>query len=123
MRKPKPDWLKIFLQGFGATLRDLRREKHLFAEHLGARAEIAGSRIGEIERGEVDFSISRLVALAHALDVPWSRLLRRVELQVEGTELRDHQRERCLRAIRRLSAADLELVDAFLDRLLRGTDR
>ena len=106
-----------FLAALGETIRDLRREAHLLQEHVAARAGTVGSRVGEIERGQVDTSISRLRALATVIGLPLSALFRRVELADDPAAveaLRGSVRE----AIRSLRRDDLDLVAAIVRRLL-----
>src|SRR2546425_776535 len=61
-----------FLLRLGATIRALRRQQGLRQGQLGARAGIQGSRIGEIERGAVNTSITRVRSIASGLGVPAS---------------------------------------------------
>ena len=114
---PLTEELRLFVERIGQTLRELRCERGWFQEQLGARAGIAGSRIGEIERGLVDFSISRLVLLARSLDVPPWRVLKRAEHLRPSAELLGEQRARAARLLQRLAPADLDLVVLVLRRL------
>ena len=116
-RAPLTEEVRRYLATIGATLRDLRRQANLLQEQIAVRAGTVGARIGEIERGEVDTSLSRLRALAIALGLPLSAFFRRVEMAADPRAvemLRDQVRE----AIRRLGSDDLDLVAAVVQRLL-----
>ncbi len=116
-RAPLTDEVRRYLRAIGTTLRDLRREAGLLQEQVAARAGTVGARVGEIERGDVDTSLSRLRALSIALGLPLSAFFRRVELAADPRAveaLRDEARE----AIRRLARDDLDLAAALLRRLL-----
>lgn len=116
-RAPLTADVRRYLATIGTTLRDLRREAGLLQEQIAVRTGTVGARVGEIERGEVDTSLSRLRALAIALGLPLSAFFRRVELAADpraAEAMRDQVRE----AIRRLGHDDLDLVAAFVRRLL-----
>ena len=119
-RAPLPDELKAFLRGLGATVRDVRRERGLLQEQIGARAGVTGARIGEIERGIVNTSIARVAALAAALGLPLAALLRRYEVAHLDDRAVDAIRSRVVEMVRRLPVADLDLVAAIVARLVRS---
>lgn len=54
----------------GARLRLLRKERGLSARALAMRLGISPSAISQIERGVLQPSVSRLIAITDALDVP-----------------------------------------------------
>ncbi len=66
---------KRFTKAFGENLRRLRKEKGFSQEFLANGAEIPISQIGRIERGEVNTSISTILALSIALEVEPKELL------------------------------------------------
>lgn len=54
----------------GARLRELRREKGMSARSLAQRLGISPSAVSQIERGVLQPSVSRLIAITDTLDVP-----------------------------------------------------
>jgi len=58
-----------FLKRFGENLRRLRESKGLSQEELYFRANLSKNQVGNIERGEVNTTISTAYALAQALEV------------------------------------------------------
>ena len=63
-------------QRFGDALRIMRKERGLSQEALAERAEMAADYLGFIERGENVPTLTIMLRLADALDVPPSRMLR-----------------------------------------------
>lgn len=61
---------------FGETLRRMRKERGLSQEALAERAGLATDYLGFIERGENVPTLTVLLKLAMALDIPPSELLR-----------------------------------------------
>ncbi|WP_200837054.1 helix-turn-helix domain-containing protein [Dyadobacter sp. 3J3] len=59
-----------YLQAFGAHIRRLREAKNLSQEELYDLAGISKNQIGNIERGEVNTTISSVYAISKALDIP-----------------------------------------------------
>jgi transcriptional regulator with XRE-family HTH domain len=53
----------------GDRLRQLRLERHLSQEELGARADLDRTAIGRLERGEIAPTTKTLLRLARALNV------------------------------------------------------
>lgn len=66
------------LRTFGETVRELRRAQGLSQEALAERAGLHRTYIGGIERGERNIALLNIIALARALSVPPSRLVRDV---------------------------------------------
>lgn len=64
-----------YLIAFGANLRKLRESKDLSQEELYDRAGLSKNQIGNIERGEVNTTISSVYAISVALEVSPSQLL------------------------------------------------
>ena len=118
-RKPIPEEGRAFLKRLGIAICEERRAQQLHQEQLGARAGISGSRIGEIERGIVDTSTSRMFAIAGALGVPPSELLRRVEQATRGTST-ELQRARIVAAIRQADPRVVDVIALFVRLMLRG---
>ncbi len=63
-------------QRFGDALRIMRKERGLSQEALAERADMAADYLGFIERGENVPTLTILLRLADALDVPPSHMLR-----------------------------------------------
>jgi transcriptional regulator with XRE-family HTH domain len=59
----------------GENLRKIRLEKNLSQQELCDEADIPLSQIGRIERGEVNTTISTILALSNALEVEPKALL------------------------------------------------
>lgn len=59
----------------GKKVRELRMEAGLSQEIFADKAGIHRSHLGEIERGEVDMSISMLMKVSQALGVKVSKLV------------------------------------------------
>ncbi len=117
MRRPLTDESRRFLRATGAAVKELRHAAHLLQEQLGARIGAAGSRIGEIERGHVDFGIARARELAAEFDMPLSAFFRRIEVESQSDAAVSERRDRIAMHLRRLSRRDLDLVDVLLRRL------
>jgi len=64
-----------FIKKFGVHLRELRKAKGFSQEKLAGETGFELSQIGRIERGEINTSISHLVAIAKALKVKPEELL------------------------------------------------
>lgn len=58
----------------GQRLRELRKQRGLSQEGLGARAALSGKFIGEVERAEKSISIDSLYRVSVALEVPLRHL-------------------------------------------------
>ncbi|TCK59853.1 helix-turn-helix domain-containing protein [Seleniivibrio woodruffii] len=59
----------------GNRIRELRKKKGLSQEKLAQRSNISPKYVGEIERGEVNISVSVLTELANALDTTVAELM------------------------------------------------
>lgn len=66
-------------QTFARTLYALRIERQLSQEELSFRAEIDRSYLGQLERGEKEPCLGKLVKLAKALEMPLSAFFLRFE--------------------------------------------
>ena len=118
-RSPLTDDAKRFLRDLGETIRAARREAGLKQAQAGARVGIDDARWGEVERGAVDTSVSRVRAMARAVGVPLAALLRRVDVAGRDDRAVEAMRERLREAIRGLAADDLDLLAAIVRRLVR----
>ena len=58
-----------FIKKFGLRLRELRKAKGFSQEELAGETGFELSQIGRIERGEINTSISHVVAIAKALKI------------------------------------------------------
>ncbi|RDB07026.1 XRE family transcriptional regulator [Runella aurantiaca] len=65
-----------FLKRFGENLRRLRELKGLSQEELYFRANLSKNQVGNIERGEVNTTISTAYALSQALGVELPELFK-----------------------------------------------
>jgi transcriptional regulator with XRE-family HTH domain len=66
---------EAILKKFGNHLRELRLQQGLSQQRLGLIADISKNQIGNIERGEVNITLTTSVAIAKALKISVSRLL------------------------------------------------
>lgn len=62
------------LVAFGAKVRALRKEKGLSQEALSNLAGIDRSYMGQIERGEINLTLTKIYQIANALDTTPLRL-------------------------------------------------
>ena len=60
---------------FGRNVRTIRRLREISQEELADRAGIYRSHITLIERGEINFTIDTMEAIAHAMDLEVRDLL------------------------------------------------
>ena len=60
---------------FGAHVRELRAKKGLSQEELTHRANLSKNMIGNIERGEVNPTLTTLNALSSGLKISYSELM------------------------------------------------
>lgn len=58
------------LVAFGARVRALRKDKGLSQEGLSNLAGIDRSYMGQIERGEINLTLTKIYQIADALQVP-----------------------------------------------------
>lgn len=66
---------QAYVDAFGKHIKQLRNSKKLSREAVAAYAEIEVMQIYRIETGKVNTTISTLLALSKALEVPPSELL------------------------------------------------
>lgn len=67
------------LRGLGRAVREARAELRISQEELSLRTGVHRNYIGGIERGERNPSVTTIVRLAGALEVPPSELFREAE--------------------------------------------
>ncbi|MEI7585208.1 helix-turn-helix transcriptional regulator [Runella sp.] len=65
-----------FLKRFGDNLRKLREQQGLSQEELYFRANLSKNQVGNIERGEVNTTISTAYALSQALGIELPELFK-----------------------------------------------
>ncbi|SDQ20949.1 helix-turn-helix domain-containing protein [Microbacterium sp. cf332] len=65
-------------QEIGDVLRDLRLQKGRTLRQVASRASVALGYLSEVERGQKEASSEILAAVAEALDVPISNIMREV---------------------------------------------
>lgn len=63
----------------GRAIRELRLERHLSQEELGAQSQTHRNYVGQVERGERNPSFESLLKIARALDVRLSTLIARTK--------------------------------------------
>ena len=73
--------MKQLNHSIGKKIRELRIKAGLTQEAFADRAEIHRSHMGEIERGEVDISLSALLKVAQGLGVTVSHLTQGIASQ------------------------------------------
>ena len=61
---------------FGERLREERKARKMTLEDVSERADMAWNYIAQVERGERNVGIDNMAALADALNIPLSELLR-----------------------------------------------
>lgn len=67
------------LQALGLVIRDTRKAKHISQEKLAELAQLHRNFVGLVERAETKLAIDSLFAIADALSVPASQLMREAE--------------------------------------------
>lgn len=66
---------KKYLKAFGIHLRKIRNKKQISQEELNFNAGVGKNQIGNIERGEINPTLSTLRAIAKALNISLRELL------------------------------------------------
>jgi len=66
---------KKLIKLFGERVRELRLKKKLSQEELTHRADLSKNMIGNIERGEVNPTLTTLDALSKGLEVSYAELM------------------------------------------------
>jgi len=70
-------------KAFGITLRKLRLSKGLTQEQLGFEADLRRTFISSLELGEKKPSLTTIYQIAKALDIPMSKLMKLVEVEID----------------------------------------
>ena len=65
-----------FIKAFGDNLRKIRIRKGMSQETLAMSADMERSQVARIERGEINTTISTVLAIANALEVEVTDLFR-----------------------------------------------
>jgi transcriptional regulator with XRE-family HTH domain len=68
----------------GRTVARCRRAKKYSWRTLGARSGVSGNTVRNLERGVCSSRINVVAAIAHGLDMPLWRLVRRAERHVDA---------------------------------------
>lgn len=74
-------------QELGDVLRDFRQQRGRTLRQVASRASVALGYLSEVERGQKEASSEILAAVAEALDVPVSLIMREVSYRLEMLEL------------------------------------
>ncbi len=83
---PRRDSSVSFLKALGLSVRQVREQRGLSQEQLGFESELDRTYISGVERGVRNPTVRSLLRLAKALDSTPSRLLRRAEGLVGGSD-------------------------------------
>lgn len=81
--------MKEIKQVVGEQIRNLRKERGLSQEELGAKAELHYTYIGAVERGEKNCSITTLARIAQGLNVELDELVRTKEATIDLNRLKE----------------------------------
>ncbi|MBP2436152.1 helix-turn-helix domain-containing protein [Microbacterium amylolyticum] len=68
----------LMRQEIGEVLRDFRQQKGQTLRQVAGKASVALGYLSEVERGQKEVSSEILAAVAEALEVPMSHVMRRV---------------------------------------------
>lgn len=102
--------MALIRQEIGDVLRDFRQRKGQTLRQVASRANMALGYLSEVERGQKEASSEVLAALADALEVPVSLILREVSDRLAVLEgIPD-----ALPASFQLGEVELDKFDAFL---------
>lgn len=71
MSEKSTEWVRQIPE----LIRQIRQNKGLSQENLADALGISTSAYGDLERGKTEITISRLAAIAHTLEVPFTTLL------------------------------------------------
>lgn len=74
------------LQALGLVIRDTRKAKRISQEKLAEIAQLHRNFVGLVERAETKLAIDSLFAIADALSVPASQLMREAEALLAGSQ-------------------------------------
>lgn len=72
---PPPDWVLARRRAVGEQIRTARRAQGLSQERLAELAGMDRQAVNRIEQGHASAKLDNLIRLAHALNVPLSKLV------------------------------------------------
>jgi len=72
---PPPDWVLARRRAVGEQIRAARRAQGLSQERLAELAGMDRQAVNRIEQGHASAKLDNLIRLAHALNVPLSKLV------------------------------------------------
>lgn len=87
-KKRKQYRVERWLALVGARIRELRTERGYSQESFASRAGLARAYVGQVERGEVNLSLSNLIKIAEALQVEVGALIPPIESLAEDVGAR-----------------------------------
>ena len=67
------------LVAFGATVRDIRQNKHISQEQLAELSGLHRTYISDVELGKRNISFENMIKIAHALDTSLADIIKEVE--------------------------------------------
>ena len=101
---------------FGQRLREQRTEQDLTIEQLAEKAGLSPNYVGAIERGEKEPSLSTVVSLLNALNLPADSLLR--DLVNTASHVTDDEISGKLQGLTPMQKkAALDLLDTYITNL------
>ena len=101
---------------FGQRLREQRTEQNLTIEQLAEKASLSPNYVGAIERGEKEPSLSTIVNLLNALNLPADSLLR--DLVNTASHVTDDEISKKLEGLTPMQKkAALDLLDIYIANL------
>ncbi|MCK9861860.1 helix-turn-helix domain-containing protein [Paenibacillus sp. ATY16] len=102
-------------RNIGENIRAIRKQKGFSQEQLALRAEINGSYMGQVERGEKSPTVDVLSKIAHALQCPLEQLV-----HMPGTPHEESTyAEKIASQLQGLSVKEQEAVYKFVKQLVQ----
>lgn len=99
----------------GQRVRDIRKSKGLSQEQLGEKAGFHFSYIGGVERAEKNITLTNLIKIADALEVPIIELFSYTRHQKSVLNEKDIMLNQLVDVLMGLKKSDLRKVQLFLD--------
>jgi len=107
-------------RNIGENIRAIRKQKGFSQEQLALRAEINGSYMGQVERGEKSPTIDILSKIAHALQCPLEQL---VHTDMNGAAHEESSYvDKIAYQLQGLSVKEQEAVYKFVKQLVQFKD-
>ena len=103
-------------QGMGLRVRAIREQQGLLQSGLADLVGYTSSAITQIEKGEMNPTLNKLIALAHALDVPMCALFCDCAT-CTGSQAPNVALLELLRLLRTLSPEALDTASAIIERV------